>query len=151
MPLDVSTVLAFLSPPSMDGRIEDGVKSRVGWSWEVPSATGILRPVVPRGGILATGGVYWKAREFGVLADGAIEPDGGTEIFLMFIGEDMMEWSNQEQAYLVKKPLLPHSRFRHVTLGPTRDMGLCDYKHWISISKCPISPYEVSIWASSPT
>jgi len=82
----------------MDGRIEDGVKSRVGWGWEVPSETGILR-----GGILATGGVYWKAREFGVLADGAVEPDGGPGNFLMFIGEDMMEWSKEEQVYLVVK------------------------------------------------
>jgi len=80
---------------------------------------------------LATGGVYWKAREFGVSADGAVEPDGGPEIFLMFIGEDMMEWSNKEKAYLVEKLLLPkdQSQFRHVALGPARDMGLCDYKH----------------------
>ena len=72
---------------------------------------------------MATGGVYWKAREFGVLTDGTVEPDRGPGIFLMFIGEDMVEWSNREQAYVVEKLLLPkdQSRFRHVTLGPARD------------------------------
>jgi len=47
---------------------------------------------------LATGGilVYWKARESGVPADGAVEPDGAARKFLMLTGEDMVERYKEE-------------------------------------------------------
>lgn len=47
---------------------------------------------------MATGGilVYWKARESGVPADGAVEPDGAARKFLMLTGEDMVERYKEE-------------------------------------------------------
>jgi hypothetical protein len=66
-------------PPSAESagvRKGDGVKSMVGWSWGVPTMAGVLRPGVPRGGILGIEGVPTycarRARRSGV-------PTGGVD------------------------------------------------------------------------